>query len=93
MAEKNDKGAWYVVHTYSGYENKVKTNLEKAIENQNLEDQIFEIKIDYGPGYRVYYALQGQSIVLLLCGGSKRTQSADIKNAVEYWRDYLRRKK
>ena len=44
MAE-NDKGAWYVVHTYSGYENKVKSNLEKAIENQNLQDQIFEIKV------------------------------------------------
>jgi len=44
MAEK-DKGAWYVVHTYSGYENKVKSNLEKAIENQNLQEQIFEIKV------------------------------------------------
>ncbi len=44
MAE-NEKGAWYVVHTYSGYENKVKSNLEKAIENQNLQDQIFEVKV------------------------------------------------
>ena len=44
MTEK-DKGAWYVVHTYSGYENKVKSNLEKAIENQNLQEQIFEIKV------------------------------------------------
>lgn len=40
-----DKGAWYVVHTYSGYENKVKNNLEKAIENQSLEEQILEIKV------------------------------------------------
>ena len=36
---------WYVVHTYSGYENKVKVNLEKSIENQGLEDLIFEIKV------------------------------------------------
>ena len=36
---------WYVVHTYSGYENKVKANLEKAIENRHLEDQIVEIRI------------------------------------------------
>lgn len=36
---------WYVAHTYSGYENKVKTNIEKAIENRHLEDQIFEVRI------------------------------------------------
>lgn len=55
-------------------------------------DGVWELRVDYGPGYRVYYAREGQAIVLLLCGGSKRTQSADIKNAVEYWRDYQRRK-
>jgi transcriptional antiterminator NusG len=42
-ASKNAK--WYVVHTYSGYENKVKTNLEKAIENRNLEDLIVDIRV------------------------------------------------
>ena len=36
---------WYVAHTYSGYENKVKTNIEKTIENRNLQDQIFEVRI------------------------------------------------
>ena len=41
----SDEGKWYVVHTYSGYENKVKVNLEKSIENQGLEDLIFEIKV------------------------------------------------
>ena len=40
-----DKPQWYVVHTYSGYENKVKDNLEKTIENQGLQDIIVEIKI------------------------------------------------
>ncbi len=40
-----DEAAWYVVHTYSGYENKVKANLDKAIENQHLEDQIFEVRV------------------------------------------------
>jgi transcriptional antiterminator NusG len=39
------EAAWYVVHTYSGYENKVKANIEKAIENRHLEDQIFEVRI------------------------------------------------
>ena len=36
---------WYVAHTYSGYENKVKTNIEKAIENRHLEEQILEVRI------------------------------------------------
>ena len=36
---------WYVVHTYSGYENKVKANIDKTIENRHLEDQILEVKI------------------------------------------------
>ena len=36
---------WYVAHTYSGYENKVKTNIEKAVENQHLEDQIFDVRV------------------------------------------------
>ena len=41
MAEAN----WYVVHTYSGYENKVKANLEKTIENRKLQDEILEVKV------------------------------------------------
>jgi putative addiction module killer protein len=42
---------------------------------------ILEMRIDYGPGYRVYYAHRGEQIVLLLCGGDKRTQQQDIKRA------------
>ena len=36
---------WYVVHTYSGYENKVKANIDKTIENRHLEDQILEVRV------------------------------------------------
>lgn len=43
--EKTDKPYWYVVHTYSGYENKVKANLEKAIHNRGFEDIILEVKV------------------------------------------------
>ena len=43
--KSNRNAKWYVVHTYSGYENKVKTNLEKAIENRNLEELIVDIKV------------------------------------------------
>ncbi len=39
------EASWYVVHTYSGYENKVKANIEKAIENRNLQDQILEVSV------------------------------------------------
>ncbi|MEZ3505189.1 MAG: transcription termination/antitermination protein NusG [Lachnospiraceae bacterium] len=39
------EASWYVVHTYSGYENKVKANIEKTIENRHLEDQIFEVRV------------------------------------------------
>jgi len=46
MAEGNStQAAWYVVHTYSGYENKVKTNIEKTVTNRNMEDQIFEVAV------------------------------------------------
>jgi transcriptional antiterminator NusG len=42
---ENTQGKWYVIHTYSGYENKVKANLEKTVENRSLHDLIFEIKV------------------------------------------------
>ncbi|MCI0335407.1 MAG: type II toxin-antitoxin system RelE/ParE family toxin [Planctomycetes bacterium] len=52
---------------------------------------VWELRIDWGPGYRVYYAMLEQTCVLLLCGGDKRKQAADIKRAIEYWDDYQRR--
>lgn len=44
---------------------------------------VSEMRIDYGPGYRVYYAQSGKVLVLICCGGDKRTQDADIKRAIE----------
>jgi putative addiction module killer protein len=46
------------------------------------------LRIDVGPGYRVYYAVAGSQVVLLLCGGDKRTQDADTTRACGYWRDW-----
>ena len=54
-------------------------------------DGVAELRIDAGPGYRVYYAQSGPRLVLLLCGGDKRTQDADIERAVDYWQDWQRR--
>lgn len=53
---------------------------------------VWELRINYGPGYRVYYAQAGKALVLLLLGGDKRKQQADIDQAVECWEQYQRRK-
>ena len=52
---------------------------------------VYELKIDYGPGYRVYFGQEGAKIVLLLMGGDKSTQEQDIRQAQQHWRDYRRR--
>ena len=49
---------------------------------------VLELKIDYGPGYRVYFGQVGTKLVILLCGGDKSSQSKDIRRAIEYWEDY-----
>ncbi len=56
-----------------------------------LSDGVWELKIDHGQGYRVYYAKAGAEILLLLVGGDKRTQQADIQTAIKYWKDWKRR--
>ena len=56
-----------------------------------LGEGVSELRIDFGPGYRVYYAQPEQGVVLLLWGGLKRTQVRDIKQAIRFWIDYQRR--
>lgn len=56
-----------------------------------LRDGVSELRIDWGAGYRIYYGMIGKTIVLLLCGGDKRTQDADIQRAVDYFKDFKRR--
>ena len=48
---------------------------------------VSELRIDYGPGYRVYFVQRGQTLIILLAGGEKRTQDRDIKAAIELARD------
>jgi putative addiction module killer protein len=52
---------------------------------------VSELRIPYGPGYRVYFARYGDTVVLLLCGGDKSSQSSDIAEAHIYWTDFRRR--
>ena len=54
---------------------------------------VFECKIDFGPGYRIYLGKDGDKLVILLGGGSKKRQSADIRLAIARWQDYKNRKK
>src|SRR5437879_935197 len=57
-------------------------------DSKPLRQGVRELRIDWGPGYRVYYAILGRVCVLLLCGGDKRKQSSDIDRALGYLRDY-----
>lgn len=49
---------------------------------------VYELRIDFGPGYRIYFGQSGTTIVLLLCGGDKSSQQQDISQALEYWKAY-----
>ncbi len=65
-------------------------NLGNAGDVQPIGEGLSEMRIDYGPGYRVYYMQQSSVLVLLLCGGDKRTQQKDIAKArkiADEWND------
>ena len=59
---------------------------------RGLGESISELKIDFGPGYRVYFSESGKTLVIILCGGDKSSQQKDIQKAFHYWHDYQRRK-
>jgi putative addiction module killer protein len=54
---------------------------------------VYEFRIDFGPGYRIYFGKDGDRLVILLAGGTKKRQDADITAAKANWRDYKRRKR
>ena len=65
----------------------------RRIENGNFGDHkalgegVWELRLDFGSGYRVYYAHENNRVVILLCGGSKKTQQRDIDQARSYWKE------
>lgn len=58
-----------------------------------IAEGVWELRIDHGAGYRVYYARAGEKLVIILAGGDKRRQQADINTALEYWKNWKRKNK
>lgn len=58
-------------------------------DHKSLSDGVFELRLFFGPGYRVYFGEHRRKIVLLLTGGDKSTQTKDIRQARELWKEYL----
>ncbi|WP_445247582.1 type II toxin-antitoxin system RelE/ParE family toxin [Microcoleus sp. OTE_8_concoct_300] len=75
---------------------RIKSRLDR-VEQGNLGDfksvgqGVFELRINYGPGYRLYFGQVGLTIVVILIAGDKSTQEQDIRQAIEYWTDYEKR--
>lgn len=60
-------------------------------DSKHLRSGVFEKKIDFGPGYRLYFGREADKIIVLLCGGNKGTQGRDIDRAIKYLRDHVER--
>lgn len=58
---------------------------------KSVGEGVFELRINYGPGYRLYFGQFGLTIVVILVAGDKSTQEQDIRQAIGYWKDYERR--
>jgi putative addiction module killer protein len=58
---------------------------------KSVGQNVFELRVHHGPGYRIYFAWHGDDLVILLMGGDKKTQPMDVKRAQKYWRDYQER--
>ena len=76
---------------------KVRVRLDRARlgnlgDRKHVGNGVWEMRIDHGPGYRVYYGIEGDSLILLLLGGDKDTQQRDISLAVGHWQDHQERK-
>ncbi len=60
---------------------------------KSVGEGVLEHRIDFGPGYRVYFGRDGDTLVILLTGGTKKRQQRDIEAAHAYWQDYKQRKR
>src|SRR5713226_1575824 len=60
---------------------------------KSIGEGVLEYRIDFGPGYRVYFGRDGEVLVILLTGGTKKRQQRNITAAIEFWTDFRRRKR
>jgi len=86
LSSLKDKKAQYIVDARL-----VKIRLGLFGNCEPVGKGVLELKIFYGPGYRIYFGRDGDTLVVLLCGGTKKKKKKDIKQAQEYWADYKRR--
>lgn len=69
-----------------------RTRLGNFGDSRSVRGGVYELKVGYGPGYRIYFAHEGERVVLLLIGGDKSTQAKDIARAKSFLEDWKRRK-
>jgi len=55
---------------------------------KHIENGVFELRLFFGPGYRIYFGEDGNTLVILLCGGNKSSQAGDTQKALRYWNEY-----
>jgi len=79
---------WFYGLRDNAVKNKIRLRLDRIAmgnlgDHHSIGDGVSELRISYGPGYRLYYTLRGRKIIFLLCGGDKSSQKQDIKKAKE----------
>lgn len=60
-------------------------------DHRSVGSGVIELRLDVGPGYRVYIGIYGESLIVLLCAGDKGSQAKDIQRAADYWEDFKKR--
>ena len=85
LGKLRDKRAREKIHTRID-----RLKLGNKGDSKSLGNGLFEMRIHYGPGYRVYFGHSGENLILLLCGGNKDSQQQDVSLARKYWLDYRR---
>lgn len=87
---------WFDSQRDRNARNKIRVRLTRVSEGnlgdyRSVGEGVCELRISYGPGYRIYFGQIGTTVVLLLCGGEKSNQENDIETAREYWREHRSR--
>lgn len=88
---------WYSSLKDKNLRHRITSRLDRLIlgnfgDVKQVSAGVLELRFHFGPGYRVYCGLDGDTVVILLCAGDKSTQSNDIRRAQKYLKDYLERK-